>query len=96
MNGTTFALAEAGESPTSMLYVNDGTGKFQESAVKAGIDATGWGQAACVGDIDNDGWDDLLVTMSVHVAVSRLPVVTMDRNGAAVSGKIGVEVVVAG
>ena len=62
VNGTTFALEEAGESPTSMLYVNDGSGKFQESAVKAGIDATGWGQAACVGDIDNDGWDDLLVT----------------------------------
>ncbi len=34
--------------------------------------------------------------MSEHVAVSRLPVVTMDRNWAAVSGKICVEVVVAG
>src|SRR5258708_35774272 len=30
--------------------------------VKAGLVATGWGQGVCVGDYDNDGWEDLYVT----------------------------------
>jgi hypothetical protein len=29
---------------------------------KAGLARTGWGQGACVGDYDNDGWEDLYVT----------------------------------
>ncbi len=29
---------------------------------KAGLTATGWGQGVCVGDYDNDGWEDLYVT----------------------------------
>ncbi len=29
---------------------------------KSGLSATGWGQGTCVGDYDNDGWDDLYVT----------------------------------
>ena len=62
VNGTTFPLDRAGRSPASMLYVNDGTASFTEAAAEKGLTAKGWGQAACVGDIDNDGWDDLLVT----------------------------------
>src|SRR5258708_6353813 len=30
--------------------------------VQAGRVATGWGQGVCVGDYDNDGWEDLYVT----------------------------------
>ena len=30
--------------------------------VKAGLTANGWGQGVCVGDYDNDGWEDLYVT----------------------------------
>lgn len=62
VNGTTMELEAAGESLRSALYVNDGSGTFQLASDGIGLDATGWGQAACVGDIDNDGWDDLLVT----------------------------------
>ena len=62
VNGTTFPLAQAGKSPPSMLYVNDGRGRFTESALEMGLVARGWGQGACVGDFDNDGWDDLAVT----------------------------------
>jgi hypothetical protein len=29
---------------------------------KSGISQTGWGQAACSADYDNDGWEDLFVT----------------------------------
>lgn len=62
VNGTTFALERAGESPPSFLYVNDGRGNFEEAGAEAGLLAGGWGQGVCVGDVDNDGWDDLLVT----------------------------------
>ena len=62
VNGTTFPLAQADKSPPSMLYVNDGRGHFTESALEMGLAARGWGQGACVGDFDNDGWDDLAVT----------------------------------
>ena len=62
INGTTFRAHESGESKPSFLYVNDGTGNFREAAAEFGLVASGWGQAACVGDVDNDGWQDLLVT----------------------------------
>lgn len=62
VNGTTMELEAEAESPLSALYVNDGSGTFQLASDGIGLDATGWGQAACVGDIDNDSWDDLLVT----------------------------------
>ena len=62
VNGTTFPLAQAGASPPSMLYANNGRGEFTESALARGLAASGWGQGVCIGDFDNDGWDDLAVT----------------------------------
>lgn len=62
VNGTTYPLHESGGSPSSFLYVNDGQGRFREAVGGAGLGAVGWGQGACIGDIDNDGWEDLVVT----------------------------------
>ena len=54
--------AQAG-GPTSHLYRNLHNGKFADVTHAAGLDhLTGWGQGACVGDYDNDGYDDLYVT----------------------------------
>ncbi len=71
VNGTTFPLQAAGESPASFLYVNDGRGRFREAAAEHGLDGSGWGQGACVGDIDNDGWEDLAVTYYGATALYR-------------------------
>ena len=64
VNGTTLEDMKAGKSgPTNHLYRNNHDGTFTDVTEKAGLkDATGWGQGVCVGDYDNDGWQDLYVT----------------------------------
>jgi hypothetical protein len=47
---------------TSHLYHNNHDGTFTDVTGAAGLTASGWGQGACVGDYDNDGYDDLYVT----------------------------------
>jgi len=62
VNGTTLEGFPKGEEPTAHLYRNKGDGTFEDVTDKAGLRQSGWGQGACVGDIDNDGFDDLYVT----------------------------------
>jgi enediyne biosynthesis protein E4 len=63
VNGTRFeAHYAAGDSPTNRLYKNNRDGTFTDVTAKAGLVRTGWGQGCCIGDYDNDGWDDLFVT----------------------------------
>ncbi len=62
VNGTTFPAYASGQGQPSFLYVNNGSGEFREAAREFGLVAAGWGQGTCFGDIDNDGWEDLLVT----------------------------------
>jgi len=62
VNGTTLEGFPAGKAPTNHLYRNNHDGTFTDVSVKAGLAATGWGQGVCVGDYDNDGWEDLYVT----------------------------------
>jgi hypothetical protein len=62
VNGTTLEGFPAGKAPTSHLYRNNHDGTFTDVTAKAGLTATGWGQGVCVGDYDNDGWEDVYVT----------------------------------
>ncbi len=63
VNGTTLPGDPRGKTATNHLYRNDHDGTFTDVTAKAGLAATGgWGQGVCVGDYDNDGWDDLYVT----------------------------------
>ena len=59
-NGT--RINAGGVRSPSQLYHNDGKGHFSEVGAQAGLTHTGWAQAACTGDFDNDGHSDLLVT----------------------------------
>ena len=62
VNGTTLEGFPPGTEPTSHLYRNRGNGTFEDVTAKAGLALTGWGQGACAGDYDNDGFVDLFVT----------------------------------
>ncbi|HEV3484561.1 MAG TPA: VCBS repeat-containing protein, partial [Vicinamibacterales bacterium] len=62
VNGTTLEGFPKGKEPTSHLYRNRGDGTFEDVTAKAGLALSGWGQAACAGDYDNDGNEDLFVT----------------------------------
>jgi len=62
VNGTTLEGFPIGKVPTNHLYRNNHDGTFTDVTVQAGLAATGWGQGVCVGDYDNDGWEDLYVT----------------------------------
>jgi hypothetical protein len=41
------------------LYRNRGDGTFEGPDSRPVRDTSGWGKAACVGDYDNDGRDDV-------------------------------------
>jgi hypothetical protein len=62
VNGTRLEGFPAGSEPTSHLFRNNRDGTFTDVTLKAGVAYSGWGQGCCVGDYDNDGWDDLFVT----------------------------------
>jgi len=62
VNGTKLEGFAPGKEPTSHLYHNNHNGTFTDVTEKAGLTHTGWGQGVCVGDYDNDGFEDLYVT----------------------------------
>ncbi|HLJ39873.1 MAG TPA: CRTAC1 family protein [Candidatus Acidoferrales bacterium] len=53
-----------GDAPgaTNRLYKNNRDGTFTEVTEKAGLRKSGWASSVCVGDYNNDGYEDLFVT----------------------------------
>lgn len=62
VNGSRFSGIVKGQEPITKLYKNNRNGTFTDVTAKSGLAKSGWGQAVCVGDYDNDGWDDLFVS----------------------------------
>ena len=62
VNGTRLDGLPKDQTPTNHLYRNTGDGTFRDVTEKAGLIRTGWGQSVCIGDYDNDGYDDIFVS----------------------------------
>ena len=62
VNGTSFDEAVAAKRPTSYLFHNNRDGTFTDVTRDAGLQHSGWGQACCIGDYDNDGHEDLFIS----------------------------------
>ncbi len=66
-NGTRLdATWPPGQAPTTHLYHNNRDGTFTDVTARSGLARTGWQTGVCVGDYDNDGWDDLFLTFWGH------------------------------
>lgn len=55
-------LFPKGQEPTTHLYRNNRDGSFTDVTASAGLARTGWGQGVCIGDYDNDGFEDLFIS----------------------------------
>jgi len=47
---------------TSRLYKNNRDGTFSDVTEKAGLKTVGWASAVCIGDYNNDGFEDIFCT----------------------------------
>jgi hypothetical protein len=61
----------AGNQARSALFRNNHDGTFTDVTAKAGVGYPCWAMGASVGDYDNDGWPDLLVTCFGGVVLYR-------------------------
>ena len=56
----------AGKQPSTHLFKNNRDGTFTDVTEKSGLGRPGWQTGVCLGDYDNDGWDDLFCTFWGH------------------------------
>jgi hypothetical protein len=70
-NALTVDMALAGKKARSALYHNNGDGTFTDVTDKAGVGYPCFAMGAVVGDYNNDGWPDLLVTCLGGVVLYR-------------------------
>jgi hypothetical protein len=70
-NAPSIDMALAGRKARSALYHNNHDGTFTDVTDKAGVGNPCWAMGASIGDYDNDGWPDLLVTCFGGVTLFR-------------------------
>ncbi len=62
VNGWRLEGFPKGQEPICHLFKNNRDGTFTDVTAKAGLGRSGWGQGCCVGDYNNDGWNDLFIS----------------------------------
>jgi hypothetical protein len=70
-NAESVDMALSGKKARSALYHNNHDGTFTDVTDKAGVGYPCWAMGAVVGDYNNDGWPDLLITCFGGVVLYR-------------------------
>lgn len=70
-NAQSVEMALGGKKARSALYHNNHDGTFTDVTEKAGVGDPCWAMGAVVGEYNNDGWPDLLVTCFGGVVLYR-------------------------
>jgi hypothetical protein len=70
-NAQTVEMVRAGIKARGALFHNNHDGTFTDVTDKAGVGTPCWANGASVGDYNNDGWPDLLVTCLSGVVLYR-------------------------
>ncbi|WP_180540562.1 CRTAC1 family protein [Nevskia soli] len=55
-------VSDVPEGATNRLYRNNRDGTFTEVTKEAGLLRTGWASGVCIGDYNNDGFEDVFIT----------------------------------
>jgi enediyne biosynthesis protein E4 len=70
-NAQSVEMARSGKKARGALYHNNRDGTFRDVTEKAGVGYPCWAMGVAVGDYNNDGWPDLLVTCFGGVVLYR-------------------------
>jgi enediyne biosynthesis protein E4 len=70
-NAQSVEMAKSGKKARSALFHNNHDGTFTDVTDKAGVAYPCWAMGVSVGDFNNDGWPDLLVTCFDGVVLYR-------------------------
>lgn len=70
-NSLTVEMALRGEKAKSALYRNNHDGTFTDMTDKAGVGYPCWAMGGAVGDYNNDGWPDMLITCEEGMVLFR-------------------------
>jgi len=62
LTGTRLEGFPQGKEPSNRLYRNNRDGTFIDVTDKSGLRRSGWASGLCVGDYDNDGYEDFFIT----------------------------------
>jgi hypothetical protein len=62
LNGARLNGLPENQQPTNHLYRNNRDGTFTDVTESAGLVHSGWANGVCIGDYDNDGFDDIFIS----------------------------------